>query len=384
MMNTLSSVVTPKAGWTDDYSDITIDARWHNISGVGTYLMGILPYVVEYFQRKSICLLVPTEDIHYFRSQFPMCQVKGIDAKVLSFQEQHALARLIPRHTKIFYTPIFTIPFVFGGRIICTVHDTMHISKPQYVASGFYVAIVYLYLLYCSFRACRIFTVSRFSVSELLKFFPWMQKRLRLAYPGYKVLNDDSPIKLSANALEGNYFLYVGNAKPHKNLSVLLKAFSNEFRGTSVRLILAGKVEGFRSGNTNECLAHFLEGNPNIIVMGAVSDADLSLLYRNAIALVFPSHYEGFGLPPLESLHLGTPVIASNAKPMPEILGDSVSYFNPNDSEELSLLMRGCVNGKIRMPKPSTIAKVLARYRWKDCAEALIREIDFFLIQETC
>jgi len=360
--------------------DVTIDARWHNTSGVGTYFMGILPYLLDYLSNCSVCILVPAKDFDYFSSKIPQCVIKAMNSEILSFSEQYELAQRIPRRSKIFYTPVFTLPFLFHGKIICTIHDVLQISRPRYVSSWIYAAFAYVYYFICSLKAYRIFTVSKYSISEIVRFFPWSKGRLRLSYPGFKQLSSASLRNNFQNLLSCKYFLYVGNAKPHKNLITLVKAFINEFGDSaSINLFLVGKFAGFKSGTDVSYLSEILQDYPNIRILGSVTDNDLFHLYKNAVGLVFPSFYEGFGMPPLEALYLGTPVIASNSSPMPEILGDAVMYFNPSDPLELSRLMRYLLDNRDAHSKASSLEVLLSRYNWESCASQIIDEFSMIL-----
>lgn len=118
--------------------------------------------------------------------------------------------------------------------------------------------------------------------------------------------------------MKDNYFLYVGNAYPHKNLEVLVQAAKQ----ADVRVVYVGKNDYFykRLG----------------IVPRTVSDAELTKLYKGATALVFPSLMEGFGLPAVEALRVGCPVIVSNIPIFHELLGDYAVYFNPHDPDDLA------------------------------------------------
>lgn len=142
--------------------------------------------------------------------------------------------------------------------------------------------------------------------------------------------------------MKDNYFLYVGNAYPHKNLEVLIRAA----REACVKVIFVGKSDYFykRLG----------------IMPKSVSDAELKELYRHANALVFPSLMEGFGLPAVEAINEGCPVIVSDIPVFHEILGDSAIYFDPHDAAQLSELL----HSKIEKPK-----KLAKDYSWHKMAE---------------
>jgi glycosyltransferase involved in cell wall biosynthesis len=145
--------------------------------------------------------------------------------------------------------------------------------------------------------------------------------------------------------MKDKYFLYVGNAYPHKNVELLLHAASKAV----VRVVFVGKDDFFykRLG----------------IKPKTVTDPELCQLYKNAQALVFPSLMEGFGLPALEALRVGCPVIASDIPVFHEILGTAATYFDPCDMHSLV--------EKLKNPpeKPKNIAKLLAKFSWQKMAK---------------
>jgi len=146
--------------------------------------------------------------------------------------------------------------------------------------------------------------------------------------------------------MKDNYFLYVGNAYPHKNVEVLLQAASS----AGVRVVFVGKEDFFykRFG----------------IKPKTVTDVALSELYKNATALVFPSLMEGFGLPALEALANNCPVIVSDIPVFHEILGDAAIYFDPQDADNLAKILRSAA--KKRLPVNSS---VLTNYSWQKMAK---------------
>ena len=133
-----------------------------------------------------------------------------------------------------------------------------------------------------------------------------------------------------------NYILYVGNAKPHKNLSRLLSAWQliDEEIKKDYILVLVGVGQKF-------CYK-----DENTLIIPFVSEEDLPILYSGVTVFVFPSIYEGFGLPPLEAMACGCPVISSNTSSMPEILGDACLYFNPYDVKEISKTILEILNSE--------------------------------------
>ncbi|MCD6360718.1 MAG: glycosyltransferase family 4 protein [Armatimonadetes bacterium] len=132
------------------------------------------------------------------------------------------------------------------------------------------------------------------------------------------------------------YLLYVGSAYPHKNLERLLKAFERlavEYF-LDYQLVLVGKKDYFYKKLEEKVASNrFLVDR--VVLIGYISDKELDILYQNAFLYIFPSLAEGFGLPPLEAMSHGLPVVSSNTTCLPEILGDAAEYFNPEDIDNM-------------------------------------------------
>jgi glycosyltransferase involved in cell wall biosynthesis len=169
------------------------------------------------------------------------------------------------------------------------------------------------------------------------------------------------------------YFLYVGNVKPHKNLSRLIEAFVQVSNVIPHDLVVVGRREGFGTGDL--AAERLTSTAPNRIVLkGQVSNAELERYYMHATALVFPSLYEGFGLPALEAMAAGCPVLASSAAALPEVCGDAALYFDPYDANAIgqkvvllardeSLRSRLIAKGKVQASK----------FSWKRTGELTAR-----------
>ncbi len=312
---------------------IAIDARMIEMSGIGTYiqhLMGCGIYDVAVGDEKTI------------RKYDKNVEVIQFTAPIYKLQEQlHFPEReLKKKGVDIIHFPHYNVPLSFKGRYAVTLHDLIHIIYPQYLKN--YAEAIYAKLLmgHALKHAEKIFTVSECSKKDIEKYFHI----------------DPSKINITYNAVDGDFFrekdrrevvylldkfhlpvgkkiiLYVGNIKPHKNLSVLLQAYASLPNRDDYVVILVGKSFG------TVPIQNMMEENGlsnGVNATGAVTDNELVDLYNLADVFVFPSLYEGFGIPPLEAMSCGTPVICSNASSLPEVVGDSALLFDPLNSKEL-------------------------------------------------
>ena len=181
------------------------------------------------------------------------------------------------------------------------------------------------------------------------------------------------------NPHKNPYFLYVGNIKPHKNLGTLIRAFNSLVEDFPYDLVLVGKREGFITGDSATILRAG-EQSGRVHFTDHVDDGVLKQYMAHAEALVFPSLYEGFGLPPLEAMAAGCPVIASSAASIPEICGDAALYCDPHSSEDIAgkiRLLAGDVTLRNELRRKGV--KHAKQFTWDSCIIETCRVVDGLL-----
>ncbi|WP_282039755.1 glycosyltransferase family 4 protein [Saccharicrinis aurantiacus] len=311
---------------------ITIDARMINESGIGRYIREVIDGIIEAFA--SVHLIVNnTSDAKFYLKydnvaliQFKYSIYSPIGQLLLPFKVEKC---------DVFWAPHFASTFmpVRAKYRVTTIHDAFHLANRNYFS---YVEYLYAKILYWSSvrLSNKVITVSNFSKKELVKYLGFNDK-IEVVYNGVDFNKFNSKINDGANKIApittGKYLLCVGNVKPHKNLKVVIDAF---FKcNNNLTLVIVGKKEGFIKADKN--LRDLVEGNERVKFTGFVDDEVLVALYQNTEAFIFPSLYEGFGLPPLEALSANARVICSRAQPMPEVCGDYVEFFDPFDANKL-------------------------------------------------
>jgi glycosyltransferase involved in cell wall biosynthesis len=164
----------------------------------------------------------------------------------------------------------------------------------------------------------------------------------------------------------------LGNITPNKNLAVAIRALAR-LQPSPVRLVAVGRLEPSVFGQGD--LPPIGEG---LVLAGRLDDAEVVALMRSARALIFPSLYEGFGIPPLEAMANDCPVLASTAEAVRETCGDAAEYFNPRDDEALAALMRAAVDdtGAWRAHRIAAGRARLARFSWRESAGTLAAEVE--------
>lgn len=165
-----------------------------------------------------------------------------------------------------------------------------------------------------------------------------------------------------------SFLLYVGNFYPHKNVGTLVRAMAPLWEGRpDLALVLAGPSDYFQRRLQAEV------GDRRVLMPGRVGEEDLEWLYRHAAAFVFPSRSEGFGLPGLEAMARGLPVVAARATCLPEVYGDAAAWFDPDDPADLARVVRSVLDDGDRRQELARAGPVqAARYRWADTAAGVL------------
>lgn len=240
------------------------------------------------------------------------------------------------------FEPAHFGPFNLPKRIkrITMIHDLTPILFPQY--HRFHSQMLQRVFLKGILRkADLILSNSQNTTKDLMSVFPFTKSKIKTILLGKDV--DFRPCKsrliLEQKQISSPYFLYTGTIEPRKNLSLLLEAYQQfkEKFDSDVKLLIVGK-----NGWFTDKFHSLLELHPfrkDIIMMGFVSKNELIEIYSHAMALVYPSLYEGFGLPILEALSCGTQVICSNSSSLPEVGGEISLYFDPTDAGDLLVKM---------------------------------------------
>ena len=315
---------------------ITIDVRFLNSSGIGTYLRHLIPGIIARCPDAKFSLMGDPSLINSVEGLADSPNVTVIHAysKMYSIQEQIDYVKLIPKSTTLYFATHYNIPLLYRGKMLVTIYDLFHLAMPDLVG-GIHKSI-YARLMFNAVRrkATSIITISSFTKSELLRLTGAQgHQEITPIHLGVDPSWFDIPLAQSPHPKP--YILCVGNIKPHKNLGTLIKAFALIAEHFPHDLILAGQKEGLITADTQVDLIAKGLGS-RVQFTGRVDQSILQQYFAHADSLVFPSLYEGFGLPPLEAMAAGCPVICSDAGPMPEICGEAVLYFDPHNIEQLA------------------------------------------------
>ncbi len=233
-------------------------------------------------------------------------------------------------------------------------------------------------------KASLIAAVSNHTAKDIVRFFPHIVDKIITVYPGrdpfFKPDLDQTVLK--KHQLNTPYFLTVGTIEPRKNLLLLLRAYQTfrEQSTTSVSLVIAGgkgwKYQAFYTA---------LDRHPfktDIILTGYVEKQLLPSLYTHALAMIYPSLYEGFGLPVLEAMACGTKAICSNRSSLPEVGGAAALYFDPENKQQLVRHMHSIISDQAALHQSKSFSlQQAARFNWSSSARTLLQAIDKLIIK---
>jgi len=365
-------------------ASVAIDARMVNSSGIGVYIKNLIPYLQQHF--KLYLIGNSTELANYVKEGDTV--IVPVVASIYTLTEQLELFKKIPR-CDIFWSPHYNVPAlpIASKKRVVTIHDTYHLaykdslSLPQKIFANFFMKAA-------TKLSDKIITVSEFSKQEIIKYTGCSASKINTIHNGVdqKHFREIEATSFPQNLviLPEKYILYVGNVKPHKNLLTLLKAFSKftEDDHHNYKLLIVGKKEGFITSDTQ--IAKLLQSNRNlenqVVFTGFVDDKDLPFIYNAASLFVFPSLYEGFGLPPLEAMACGCPVVATSAASIPEVCGNAAAYFYPTDSDTLALLIKKLLNDKIASNKLIELGRQqVSNFTWSSASEKHIKLFESLL-----
>jgi glycosyltransferase involved in cell wall biosynthesis len=285
----------------------------------------------------------------------------------------------------LLFSPSNTGPISYANQVV-TIHDVVPLDHPEWLSFKF--AKWYQFLIPRLIRRSRkVITISNFSKERILASCPFVSESKIVVIPNgvdsrfspqiSVALNEDLK-KLNLNIRHGKYILSVSSIEPRKNLNSLIKAWVkiSNLLPSDIYLVIAGGI-----GNQSIFKAEsFPVTLPRIIFLGRVSDDVLPSLYSGALFFCYLSLYEGFGLPPLEAMACGTPVLVSDRPVFQEVVGDSAMLVDPENISKISEgILALCSNSNLRefYSKKGLIRAAL--YSWRNCGHQTMKVLDQLL-----
>ncbi|GAK55724.1 glycosyl transferase group 1 [Candidatus Vecturithrix granuli] len=318
---------------------IGIDARMVNNTGIGRYLRNLLRQLARLDRQNEYFLFLNKgERFALTQENFTAVSLK-ISVPLYSLREQYWLPLEIRRcQSDIMHYPNFDLPVCSPAPYIVTVHDLIYFLYPEQCPSRLAHYYARAMLAHSTKRARVVVTDSEYSKQDLQYYFRLPAEKIRVilpaaderAFPG-----EPNPALLAQYDIIQPYILYVGKHHAYKNVMILMRAYMAQREiHQNFQLVIAGKKDPRQKALYDA--AEQFDCGKRILFTDFVPDEDLFDLYRGARLFAFPSRYEGFGLPPLEAMACGVPVICSNAASLPEVVGDAAIQVQPENISALA------------------------------------------------
>lgn len=318
------------------------------------------------YSQFSFTILIPDMQI------FTVLNLSNIKIKKTGFLKGHVWEQI--------WLPIVTLsnPLInlcgpapiFKLNQIVTIHDASVYTNKDNFSKIFRVWYRAMFQSFTYFSR-QVVTVSNFSKRELIKFCGYRDTKITSIHLGVDHFDQQFPdesILKKHNIKTGNYILAVSSKSPNKNFNSIINAL-DKLKNNNYQCVIVG------GANNNVFRNEELKSN-NIKYLGYVSDSELKALYKNAGCFIYPSFYEGFGLPPIEAMSCGCPVIVSNVASLPEVCGDSAVYCDPYDVDDISKKIDLIMNDSLLREKLKNKGlQHSQQYRWSSFSDEFHGEI---------
>jgi len=349
--------------------------------------VSLRPTGTETYSRRLIQALLDLDTPHrfrlYFRAPPPAGDFAAADRRVIPFPRLWSHVRLsweiARRPPDLLFVPAHVLPIIHPRRSVVTVHDLgyLHFPRAHPLRQRLYLD---LSTRWSARAAAHLLADSQATKADLVARYRTPPEKVTVAYPG----SDESlspvrdPAAIAAAkaryGIRGDYFLYLGTLQPRKNLATLIAAFAAlqpETLKPETALVIAGQKGWLYHDLFDPVRRLGLEGR--VCFPGYVAEADKAALLSGALAFVFPSLYEGFGLPVLEAQACDCPVVCANTSSLPEVAGDSALLVAPTDAAALTAaLARLAGDPSLRADLVERGRTNLRRFSWERCARTVL------------
>jgi len=310
-------------------------------AGIGNYLFNLISELSRIDPTNKYIIFASSENIEYYTNSNPNFKLINIGfwagkrfLRIL--WEQFVLPiKLLELNADILFSPGFVCPLIKVTRYVTVIHDMTFFSHPQ--VHTFFKRLYFPFMIRQSVkRSEKIIAVSNNTSREIQKYIQIPERKLSVTHLAASTLSEENSTSNNLSkkyGIDSEFMLFVGMLEPRKNLKLIIKALP-EIIDKNLKLVIVGKKGWMIDNLFDDIKAGNLENR--VIFTGFVPDEELLEFYKTAQMFVYPSLYEGFGIPVLEAMSAGCPVITSNVSSLPEVAGDAAIMINPDDSTELA------------------------------------------------
>ncbi len=355
---------------------IGIDCRlpYYQMGGISRYVLQLLPALAKLDQDSRYIVFHSRKDGKRYTPAAPNFQASHLWTPCHHRLERWSLTTELARHNlDVFHSPDFIPPRGGAGRLVVTIHDLNFLYYPQYL-TGESLRYYRDQIKWAVSRADAIAVDSQHTRHDLLASFEISPEKvatipLAAAEVFRRPVSPDIVREVvDRYQLPAGFVLFVGTLEPRKNIPVLLQALKHLQPALDLPLVLVGR-KGWLFDEVFSAIAD-LKLNDRVFHFTDVSDSDLASFYRAASVLALPSHYEGFGFPPLEAMHCGCPVVVSNRASLPEIVGPAGILLEPDDPDAWATALEQVLTDTTRREEMIAAGYLQARqFTWERTAE---------------
>ncbi len=337
-------------------------------TGVGNYSLKILENLIKIDKKNNYQIIVSEKlkenhpvfniNANFIRESIPAVGPKRQLRYFFFF-------RKIKLKPDIFYCLTAFLPLNYKGKSVITVHDLTYLRYPQFLSK-----LKVFYLRKIMKRACqksdKIIAVSKSTKEDIIKFFGINSSKIEVIYEDKFIENNKEKYK---KPIKDSYILYVAEKRPHKNIEGALKILKN-LKDKNIKLVLIGKE--YKNYEEYKKVICDLGLENRVLDLKNISNEELSNFYANACFFVFPSFYEGFGIPVLEAINFNCPVILSEIKVFRELFGNYCPMFNPRKPKEICEKADKIIeNGEYRISLIKKQQELLKFFSWEKSAKKI-------------
>lgn len=348
-------------------------------TGVQRAAYNLVKTLIEVDRDNEYVIFTGADQVGAPEWNYPNVTVVGDDLRPSeSFRnhiwEQVRLPKLAKKYNiDVLHSPANVAPLFYRGKSIIHIHDLCFVVNPQWYSFAFRT-VYNLIIPRLAKRATKVITNSNNSKNDLLQYFNLPAEKVSLVY--WAVDDKFSLPPTATDAVskirDDDYILYVGSLEPRKNINILIEAYEklrHDYPAIKTKLILIGGESPLFA--TVQLKAR--EFRDDVVFKGFVTDAELSEYYRRAKLVAYPSLYEGFGLPPLEAMASGAPVVTSYTSSIPEVVGRAAILINPRDRQQLAdALHRVLTDRHLRQSMIKAGADRVTRFNWYRVARGVL------------
>ncbi|HHX42367.1 MAG TPA: glycosyltransferase family 4 protein [Chloroflexi bacterium] len=371
---------------------IGIDGRYiqDHFPGIGRYTYHLARNLAAVAPEDTFFLFIDPNAVNTRHDLSPFVEAPNVrlipaTAGTFTVRQQTALPALARQHRlDLYHNPYYLVPYAMPCPMVATLHDMIPMLYPEAVPGAVLPTAFLMAVRLTVLRARRIIVVSQSTCRDLLRVVPSADGKVVAVHnavdDGFAPQSEGRVAEVRRRyGLDARYLFYLGANKPHKNLVRLIEAWAmlpGEVRA-GAELVVAGH-EDERYQQVYEAVTRL--GLCDVRMLGAVRDEDLAPLYSGATGFIFPSLYEGFGLPVLEAMACGAPVACSFTSSLPEIVANAALTFDPHNEADIAAAMRTLLeDAELRRELSDAGRQRAARFTWRRAAEetlAVYRSIE--------